>query len=58
MNWIEQVIEHSPANGGLYTGHLLEPCAWQWPEGTWLQRRRLALRKEQSHVDAEPALQA
>jgi len=48
MNWLEQVIELSPVNGGLYNGHQLEPCAWRWPENTWLQLRRAAL-KEQSN---------
>ena len=39
---IRQVFEQSKANGGRYVEP--EPCAWNWPSGTWLQFRRERLR--------------
>ena len=41
------VFLHSKVNGAPYTGELLSPRSWQWPEDTYLQRRLKDLRQYQ-----------
>lgn len=38
---IQNVFQQSPVNGGRYIEP--EPCTWRWPQGTWLQQRRVEL---------------
>ncbi len=38
---MQNVFQQSPVNGGAYNE--VEPCAWSWPKGTWLQHRRAEL---------------
>jgi len=33
------VFEQSRVNGASYNGDNLDPNPWNWPTGTWLQRR-------------------
>lgn len=52
---IRQVLEQSKTYGGSYVE--AEPCAWQWPEATWLQQRRavLGLTAQQKVIKLEKA---
>ena len=49
---IRRVLEQSKVYGGRYVE--AEPCAWQWPEGTWLQQRR-ALTQAREVIKLEKA---
>jgi len=39
------IFLQSKANGSVYHGDSLSTHSWQWPEGTWLQRRLYHLRE-------------
>lgn len=44
---MESIILNSPVNGGYYDGEKLptQP-GWEWPKGTFLERRREQLKEE------------
>jgi hypothetical protein len=45
MNAWENIFEQSRVNNGLYLGDGLPAQNWQWPSGTWFQKRLRYLRK-------------
>ncbi len=49
---MQNVFQQSPVNGGAYNE--VEPCAWSWPSGTWLQRRRARLAKTKKFFKPAP----
>ena len=48
------IFLQSKANGGVYHGDSLSTHSWQWPEGTWLQRRLYHLRETQRLLSRKP----
>jgi hypothetical protein len=45
MNAWKNIFEQSRVNNGLYQGDGLPAQNWQWPSGTWFQKRLRYLRK-------------
>lgn len=54
MNAWQIVFEQSRVNNGLYTGDALPAQNWQWPQGTWLQKRLRHLRKSNGYGGSSP----
>lgn len=48
-SWVVIFLQ-SRANNGAYDGDRLPAQNWDWPEGTWFQRRLRELRKPQREV--------
>lgn len=50
MNAWQKIFAQSRVNDGIYLGENLPAQNWQWPQGTWLQRRLRYLRQASSHT--------
>lgn len=48
---VQRVFLASKVNGALYFGESLGERPWEWPRGTFLQRRLEALRKKEANSD-------
>jgi hypothetical protein len=48
MSQWQMIFAQSRVNDGTYNGDILPTQNWQWPEGTWLQKRLHALRETQT----------
>jgi hypothetical protein len=44
------IFLQSKVNNGIYSGELLAPQNWDWPQETWFQKRLHALRKAQRQM--------
>lgn len=44
MTFWQLIFSQSKANGAQYEGDTLPTCSWNWPTGTYLQRRRSSRR--------------
>jgi hypothetical protein len=45
MNAWQNIFRQSRVNDGVYLGDKLPAQIWQWPSGTWFQKRLRYLRK-------------
>jgi hypothetical protein len=50
MNSWQLIFLQSRANHGAYDGDKLPAQIWDWPRGTWFQKRRRYLRETQSQI--------
>jgi len=50
MNSWQLIFVQSKANHGAYDGDKLPAQIWNWPQGTWFQKRRRYLREMQSQI--------
>lgn len=51
MNSWEVIFQNSKANNGDYYGDRLPVQNWDWPQGTWFQKR---LRRLRATIDRYP----
>ena len=49
MNAWQNIFRQSRVNDGVYQGDKLPAQNWQWPTGTWFQKRLRYLRKGNRH---------
>ena len=50
MNSWRLIFLQSRANHGAYDGDRLPAQIWDWPQGTWFQKRRRYLREMQGQI--------
>ena len=50
MNSWQLIFLQSRANRGAYDGDKLPGQIWDWPQGTWFQKRRRYLRETQGQL--------
>ena len=55
MSEWQLIFSQSKVNGGTYNGDALERYIWQWPEGTYFQRRlsRMKSLKSTEHISSD-----
>ena len=58
MNSWELIFRGSKVNGNRYDGDRLPVQNWDWPRGTWFQRRLRHLRNGYGHFTRTPADEA
>jgi len=55
MNSWETIFRQRKVNSGSYDGEKLPAWIWDWPRGTWFQRRLRSLRNGYSRYGRAPA---